>query len=270
MTKKAKTVFGTGEWASSVVNCQYGCEHDCKYCYAKASAKRHDKIKVEDWDKPFLSAGAEKKYGKRKGVIMFPTAHDITPINIDAVIKVLHQLLGSGNDLLIVSKPHLSCIKKICDTFAGAVFDYRGQILFRFTIGSADDEVLNFWEPGAPSFEERLKSLALAFNRGFKTSISCEPMLDNHIEKVVEKGEDYVTDSIWLGKMNSPYKRLIANGHDDEETMKKAHQLVDDWQCDAVIWDLYKKYKDHPKIKWKESVKKIVGIEIPTERGLDI
>ena len=36
------------------------------------------------------------------------------------------------------------------------------------------------------------------------------------------------------------------------------------------IMKLYHKYKDNPKIKWKESIKKIVGIEIPTEAGLDI
>ena len=31
---------GTQEWAASNVNIQDGCEHDCRYCYAKTMAIR--------------------------------------------------------------------------------------------------------------------------------------------------------------------------------------------------------------------------------------
>jgi len=41
-------------------------------------------------------------------------------------------------------------------------------------------------------------------------------------------------------------------------------------QSDERILSLYEKLKDHPKIKWKESIKKVVGLQIPTEAGLDI
>jgi hypothetical protein len=41
--------------------------------------------------------------------------------------------------------------------------------------------------------------------------------------------------------------------------------LSDEW-----IVELYDAYKDNPKIKWKESIKRIVKIEIPTISGLDI
>ena len=33
-TKRAP--HGTQEWAASNVNIQDGCEHDCRYCYAKS------------------------------------------------------------------------------------------------------------------------------------------------------------------------------------------------------------------------------------------
>ncbi len=39
---------------------------------------------------------------------------------------------------------------------------------------------------------------------------------------------------------------------------------------DERIMELYELYKNNPTIKWKESIKKIVGIEIPTQAGLDI
>jgi hypothetical protein len=40
-------------------------------------------------------------------------------------------------------------------------------------------------------------------------------------------------------------------------------------QSDEWIVELYNKFKDNPKLKWKESIKKIVNIEIPTIKGLD-
>jgi len=33
---------------------------------------------------------------------------------------------------------------------------------------------------------------------------------------------------------------------------------------------LYQKYEGNLKIKWKDSIKKVVGLERPTEKGLDV
>ncbi len=40
-------------------------------------------------------------------------------------------------------------------------------------------------------------------------------------------------------------------------------------RADEAVIELYKRYANDPLIKWKESIKKVVGIEIPAERGLD-
>jgi hypothetical protein len=59
------------------------------------------------------------------------------------------------------------------------------------------------------------------------------------------------------------------NGHGDEETMERA-QLLMDSLSDSYILDLYARHKRNPRIKWKDSVKKVIGIERPIESGLDI
>jgi hypothetical protein len=41
-------------------------------------------------------------------------------------------------------------------------------------------------------------------------------------------------------------------------------------QNDENIYEIYEMFKNDPLIKWKESIKKVVGLEIPTESGLDI
>ena len=258
-----KPVFGTKEWASSNENILYGCQHDCLYCYGKAMSPRHGK-KIEDWKNPALRK--VKGYGKRKGTIMFPTTHDIHPDNLKDILIALEKMLKPGNDVLIVSKPHLECISALCNKLE----QYKNQILFRFTIGSWYNATLSFWEPNAPKFEERLECLKYAHGKGFATSISCEPMLDENIAYVINMVRLYVTDAIWLGKANFLIERLKINGYgDNKEIMDVARNLIE-LQSDENIKVLYNTYKNDPIIKWKESIKKVVGLEVPTEPGLDI
>ena len=261
-----KTVFGTGEWAKSNHNIQFGCENNCIYCYARSMCPRHGKTTVEAWKNPVPKPGAlEKRFGKRSGTIMFPTTHDITESNIHDCIKALLAMLKAGNQVLVVSKPVPYCIRQICEYCR----EYKSQILFRFTIGSADDRILKFWEPGAPNFGNRLAALREAYWRGFQTSVSCEPMLDDRIGNVIKAVKAYVTDAVWLGKANLLVERLKMNGEWNDETGAKAKQLTE-WQSDDRIKLLYELYKKNDMIKWKESIKKVVGIEVPTEKGLDI
>lgn len=205
---------------------------------------KFEKIRLKD---------LEKRINKIDGNIMFPSSHDIHPQHLNESIEFLRKLLRSGNQILIVTKPHYECVKEICDSFVA----YRNQILFRFTIGSSDSKILKFWEPGAPSFEERFEALKYAYNAGFQTSISCEPMLDNKIEKLIKITSNYITDSIWLGKANFLLRRLKLNGITDKTTLEKAYQLMK-WQSDEIILNLYNKYQTNSLIKWKESIKIVI------------
>ena len=68
--------------------------------------------------------------------------------------------------------------------------------------------------------------------------------------------------------MNFVMRRLKNNGHADSRMLKAAEQILK-WQSDDAILELYEKYKDNPKIKWKESIKKVVGIDISVVKGED-
>ena len=266
----SKPVSGTSEWAASGHNIQTGCGHGCLYCYAHAMASRFDRVPEGGWTCEVLNpVGMAKVFGQRKGTIMFPTAHDITPANLTESTEVLERMLKPGNHVLIVSKPHLACISHLCRELA----PYKDQILFRFTIGSALDGTLGFWEPGAPTFRERMLSLVYAHAQGFKTSVSMEPMLDTEemlIRACVQQVEPFVTDSIWLGKVNKLETRLRANGHWEIPGVADMARALVASQSDERIHSLYAALKDNPKVKWKESIKVVVGLEVPTEAGLDV
>jgi len=137
---------------------------------------------------------------------------------------------------------------------------FKDQFIFRFTVGSSNSDTLRFWEPGAPDFEERLASLKYAHWKGYQTSVSCEPMLDDNIQDVVEKVLPYVTETVWIGKPNMLKSRLSINGHNDEETMARADDLLQS-MSDQFIWDLYDRYKEEPKIRWKDSISKIINAD---------
>ena len=264
--KPTTATHGTKEWAKTNVNIQTGCEHDCRYCYAKCMAIRFKRATPDSWPMPILNpASVSKGYRKRDGRIMFPTSHDITDCNVDDCLAVLVKMLQAGNTVLIVSKPHRDVVSKMIVDLK----PYKSQVTFRFSIGSASSEVLRLWEPGAPDLEERLESLRLAHGAGFQTSVSCEPMLDQNIDLVIKAVRPYVTDSIWIGKANQLRAAISLNCPGNNEAILAANQLIA-WQSDEAILAVYEQFKDDPIIKWKDSIKKVVGIARPEEAGLDI
>ena len=197
--KSRKITLGTKEWADSNVNCYLGCSNDCRYCYAKKMAIRFKRKTEETWKimEPNYKY-IHKGYAKRKGRIMFPTSHDITIKSLYHCLVVIKKIIDARNEVLITTKPRLNCIKKICSNFS----KIKELVQFRFTITSNKNNFLKFWESGAPLFEERLESLKYAFKKGYKTSVSIEPFLDEDPYVLVDTLIPYVTESIWIGKMN--------------------------------------------------------------------
>ena len=201
--------------------------------------------------------------------------------NIEHCLGTLKGLLGAGNRVLLVSKPSPKVIADLCHGLVktGRLLDWKRNLLFRFTIGSMDLDTLRFWEPKAPTFAERLYALMWVFKNGWQTSVSMEPMLDDNLDDVirlVRTVASYVTDSVWIGKANNLRQRCSTNvgGKLDAMVDRMILRLEAAW-TDARIKDLYHRNINcdpelRPKVKWKDSIKRIVGIETPDGIGLDI
>lgn len=247
---------GTKEWAETNLNIATGCEHNCRYCYARHNAVcRFKRVSADDWPKMVVSRKkVEQNYHRRDGVIMFPSSHDITPSILDDYRIVLEKLLDAGNKVLIITKPLHRCIMYLCNIFA----DFRKQITFRFSIGSMNSEVLRFWEPQAPSFGERYASLRCAYHWRYQTSVSAEPFLDGKVVELYERLKPYITDSFWIGKLRDFDRRVDMS----EITSAEKAVYVDvlkKHQTDEAIMKLYEQLKDEPLVRWKDSIRKILG-----------
>lgn len=247
LVRRREITSGTKEWADHNVNCVKGCSNDCRYCYAKIMAKRFGRCKNEDWrDMTINRTAVERKYGKYNGRVMFPSTHDITDDEEvkEACFTVICKLLESGNEVLVTTKPRLSVTKQIIESFR----PYREQLQFRFTITSMNNDLLSFWEPNAPSYEERFASLEHAYAKGSKTSVSIEPFLDYVPQELVQVLEPYVTESIWLGPMNY----INRNGVSDKER-EQYERIRKNYRYEHLL-STYEELRYFPLIMFKDSM----------------
>lgn len=252
-TNNRRITSGTREWADFTFNCIKGCGNDCRYCYAKVMAKRFGRATDNAWKRMKIRKDVFKKdFRKLPGRVMFPSTHDIfeTQPFKDCCFTMLGKLFKSGNEVLITTKPRLKVTKEICREFG----QYMKQMQFRFTITSANDELLAFWEPNAPRYKERIDSLKYAYLKQFRTSVSIEPFLDYDPSDLVESITPYVTESIWIGRMNyiprKTFSRKVAPFY---SKIRRNYTRVH-------LQELYNSLKNHPKVRFKDSVKIQLGL----------
>lgn len=247
-----KITSGTKEWADYNVNCIVGCYNNCRYCYARLMACRFRRSTSQNWTHMAIRKSVlGQKFKKRPGRVMFPSTHDLFEISPfkEACLTVLGRLLESDNEVLVTTKPRLTVIQEIMESFS----DYKEKIQFRFTITSDDEKLLKFWEPNAPSYEERLSCLKLAFQRRFKTSISIEPFLDYDPARLFKTITPFVTESIWIGKMNYIARRGISKKE------KRPYNMIRQNYESRHLLEIYDQLRRSPKIRFKDSVRSQLG-----------
>ena len=210
---------------------------------------------VADWPQMRLNKEAfnEKPY-LIEGRIMYPGTHDIFLETLPETVSYLRPWLKLGNNILITTKPRFNVITLLCD----ALQDYKNQITFRFTIGSMHDEILNVWEPDAPKYRERMLCLEHAKTQGYQTSASIEPYLDGDVIPLAESMLPLITDSIWIGKMREVDFRVETSWF-DEEGMDVYNKLLE-LLSDEFVEHIYRHFKNNPKIHYKDSIKKVIGL----------
>lgn len=242
-------IQGTKEWMPNSRNICDGCSNDCRYCYAKLKAVRYGRRTKEDWhDMRLLKIRQSTK--KSNGGIMFPTTHDLHYKYRDCWFPFLKEMLENGNEVLIVSKPELSSIRYICDNLV----QFNRQMEFRFTIGTNDDTVRQFWEPNAPTIHERILALQDAHWNGFKTSISIEPLLMYNPRPLIEIISFYTTGDVWVGLMNY----LKENDFAPEEM--RWYQIQKEINSRENIQKVYDDLNTFGKIRWKDSIRDLLGL----------
>ena len=235
------------------VNICTGCSHDCIYCYArkmamKKGSKRGGIDSISEWKNMRIrEKDVKKKYIKKWGYApLFPSSHDITPEILDSYLMALGNFLEPGNEVIVVSKPHFACIDAICKKFDG----FRDKITFMFTITGMNEDIRAFWEPGAPSYNERLKCLGHVHSQGFKTQAFVEPILDpDRLEELVSTLLLFSTGDIWVGRMHhiGKIKKMYPDRADIHEALDDLNRNITDERL--RLW--FQHFKENDQVLWK-------------------
>jgi hypothetical protein len=262
VTDSKKRLTGTREWSQHSFNCVKGCGHGCLYCYARAG--RFNSKRGAEWTQEELSF---PKVTRKNGVVMYPTQHDFTAATADHCLMYLEKLLGVGNNVLVVTKSGLVTVCKIMDVLRAFP---REQSEIRFTLSHLSPSVGNFWEPGAPIAEDRINALSFAKSQGFRTSVSCEPWLDDlaSLVELVKAVSPLVTETIWIGHANKLRERLrwawmrgTPFDADHRADLDRAMTIIEAQQTSAGAGAVYKALKDNPKVRWKDSYQQMLNID---------
>jgi len=244
------------DWGDEVASILLGCPNRCRYCFARTRALHYGRITDrEAWGTTYLRIGksAVLKRCQHHGTVRFPQTHDITPQFLDQCVTALRNILAARNKVIVCSKPRLDCIERLCSEFSGN----REKVEFRFTIGAMNDAILNFWEPGAPVFAERLACLRHAFSEGFRTSANIEPMLDvPHVAGLYRTVVPFVNVFVNVGLMEDV--RLNVQPQTPEEEAEVLR--IERGQSIDRLRSLYQDLKDEPLVRWGRSVRRALGL----------
>lgn len=250
---------GVAEWAPSSCNIQTGCEHACRYCYAREMAVRQKRATLESWAVPVIrQADLDKGRGLKKPQnqpIMFPTTHDITRGNLDTCLTVLLKLLQAGNRVLVVSK--MSNVVRL--KLAEVLLPYRDQLMFRITLGTIYTQVAAIWEPGAPPPQERLDQMYWLNRAGYRVSVSAEPFLGGstspayHAEHLFQAVAKRCNGPIWFGPMN----KIAARVHGVPKAEVDRLKALSSPETLRAIYDVL---RDRVRVRFKDGFTKVIDM----------
>lgn len=233
----------TGDQIHNILTKESNCLNDCTYCYMKRLKSKFFNVDIENLVMIVDQKKVKKLWkSKRQRYIMFPSSHDIFPDYVADYARACINILKNGHNLLIVTKPRIECVKFLVDHLD----KYKNKIVFRFTITSNNQNVLNYWEKNAPTYFERLTSLKCAFDNGYTTSVSIEPYLEDP-SSLIKDIEPYTNEKIWIGKMSGINTMKLT-----DEWKDKITKLYDRKNMVSMV----QKLRSNKKILWKTSIMK--------------
>lgn len=222
---------GTREWSDDSFNFITGCRYNCRYCYARKMAVRFGRLNgdwsemtpVNNWE-----SRMRKTMEKCDKTVMVPTTHDLYPEFNELNLAVLKSLTMVYRRVLVVTKGSPAAVDYLTHNLRRWSDEMAARFEFRFTITSHQEELVSYWEPGAPSLHDRFRSMTFAIQRGFKVSVSIEPFLSEprNLIDILPEG----VSEIWVGIMDQPprehprFKSLYSR----ENLLNIAYDLADD------------------------------------------
>ena len=200
---QSKTILSVSKIYHYVINPYVGCQHGCRYCYARFMKK---------------FTGHQEYWGQFVDIKI--NAADLLPIEIKRK-KPAPVWISGVCDPYQPLEAHYQltrkCLKILADNNWPVVIQTRSSLVLRdidilkrakewevgLTITTADDEIRKLFEPDAPTIKERLATLDELHRSGIRTYAMIAPILPG-AEVLVDALEGKV-DYIIIDRMNYHY-----------------------------------------------------------------
>jgi len=224
-----------GEYAPLAVNLYRGCDHGCTYCYAprvlkmKKDAFQAPVPRKDILNKLLLDCEELNKAGNKDTILLCFTCDPYCQADVQ------HKITREAVEMLLAYEQPITILTK-----GGARSERDFDILERHadlvtyatTLTFSDEAQRQVFEPGAAPMEERIAALAAAKHKGFKTWVSCEPVIDLAQTLSLIRQTADIVDLFKIGKWNyDPRAREIdwhAFGRDVVELLESlgAHYYI--------------------------------------------
>ena len=188
---KAKNPFGKTKipGAKFVVNQYIGCEHGCRYCYARFMCKWYD---YGEWGEWVVVRGnlPELVRGRFVNGWVYMSSVSDAYQPIEAEIRLTRRILQNMNKkirLRILTKSDL--VLRDLDLLR----EFR-CVEVGLTINSFDEDLRREIEPNAPSMERRFKALKNLHDAGIRNYGFISPVIPilTDLDYVIEQTKDFV------------------------------------------------------------------------------
>lgn len=224
------------EYCENALNIYLCCDHGCTYCYVPNIIKRtRQDFSCKNSVRSHLIERIKKEvhlYSGKEVLLSFacdPYSH--FDVIIEMTRKVIKVLLENNVKIVILSKGGKRSLRdmKILE-------EHSENVKFGATLTFIDKNDSRIYEPGAADPMDRLNALSYAKQRGLKTWVSLEPVIDPFQTLTLIDRSVYFVDEYRVGKLNyDPLSKKINWNKFLEEIEKKFNNLQKAYQFEYYI-----------------------------------
>lgn len=194
-----------GEYSRLALNIYKGCIHGCRYCYVPDySHIDPDKYYSNPNPKKQILTKIERDAKKLSGINDIPDIHlsfmgDVyqpEEMKLGLTREAIKVLIQYGLPFTILTKGGTRAIRDF------DLLEKYEKTSFGSTIIFTRQDDADYWEPGTPSLDDRIKAFQEARSRGIRTWVSLEPVIDpGQALELIEYFYPYI-DHWKVGKIN--------------------------------------------------------------------
>ena len=191
------------EYAPLALNLGVGCSHRCRYCYGPKAAQVEPEIfrsgmRVRDRILERLEKDVALLRGDNREILLSFLADPYCPEEPEVGLtrRAIKILVANDLRFTVLTKGGMRAARDF-DLLAGYEKSRFGTTLV-FT-SQAD---ASHWEPNSASIADRIEAIKTAHDKGIKTWISLEPVIDPRQALELVKALNPVVDHWKIGKLN--------------------------------------------------------------------